>query len=90
LNRGFDEFFGHLGGGHRYFPEDLTIEDSYSVNNESDSYYTWIMQNHIPVQTDEYLTDEFSQAAVSFVQNHAADSNPFFLFLSYTNRELFI
>ena len=34
LNRGFDEFFGHLGGGHTYFPEKLTIKDSYSANDE--------------------------------------------------------
>ena len=25
--RGFDEFFGFLIGGHRYFPEDLTLND---------------------------------------------------------------
>ena len=83
LNRGFDEFYGHLGGGHRYLPEELTIEDSYSVNNENDSYKIWIMQNHTPIKTDQYLTEEFSQEAVSFVQKHATDSDPFFLFLSY-------
>lgn len=83
LNRGFDEFYGHLGGGHRYFSEELTIQDSYSVNNESDSYLTWIMKNHTPVKTDKYLTDEFSEEAVNFIQNHAADQNPFFLFLSF-------
>ncbi len=25
LNRGFDEFYGFLSGGHDYFPEDLTL-----------------------------------------------------------------
>ena len=30
LNRGFDFFYGHLGGGHRYFPEELTIAVSYT------------------------------------------------------------
>lgn len=86
LNRGFDEFFGHLGGGHRYFPNELTIQDSYSVHNENDSYITWIMRDHTPVNpvdTPKYLTEEFSDEAVSFIQNHAADTNPFFLFLSY-------
>ena len=38
LNRGFDFFFGHLGGGHNYFPESLNIQDSYSAENENQSY----------------------------------------------------
>ena len=99
LNRGFNEFFGHLGGGHTYFPENLTIKDSYltgdyiqipseedpnktwKVSTEIASYRTWIMKNHEPVKTEKYLTDEFSDAAVNFIENNKA--NPFFLFLSY-------
>ncbi|MBS2211310.1 sulfatase-like hydrolase/transferase [Carboxylicivirga mesophila] len=81
LNRGFDEFYGHLGGGHRYFPEDLTIEDSYAATNEEESYLTWILRNHKPEKTDEYITDEFSNEAVNFVSRHK--EHPFFLFLSY-------
>lgn len=81
LNRGFDFFYGHLGGGHRYFPEELTIEDSYSVNDEPLSYRTWIMRDHQPEKTDEYLTDEFSNEAIKFVEkNH---TGPFFLYLAY-------
>ncbi|MBR8538217.1 sulfatase [Carboxylicivirga sediminis] len=81
LNRGFAEFFGHLGGGHRYFPEELTIKDSYAISGEHDSYRTWIMRNHTPEKTSKYLTDEFSDEAVSFIKRHA--NEPFFLFLSY-------
>ena len=82
LNRGFKEFFGHLGGGHRYFPEELTIKDSYAVDNdEGVSYKTWIMRNHEPIQTKKYLTDEFSDEAVRFVENH--QKSPFFLYLAY-------
>ena len=82
LNRGFDDFFGHLGGGHRYFPEDLTIKDSYAVDNdEGMSYKTWIMRNHEPIQTKKYLTDEFSDEAVRFVERHQKE--PFFLYLAY-------
>ncbi|MCF8321598.1 MAG: sulfatase-like hydrolase/transferase [Flavobacterium sp.] len=82
LNRGFDEFFGHLGGGHAYFPELLTIKDSYSVeNNEGESYKTWILRNHEPIQTKKYLTDEFSDEAVQFVERH--QKQPFFLYLAY-------
>lgn len=82
LNRGFDEFFGHLGGGHRYFPEELTIKDSYAVDNDEGlSYKTWIMRNHEPIQTKKYLTDEFSDEAVRFVEKHQKE--PFFLYLAY-------
>ena len=81
LNRGFNFFYGHLGGGHRYFPEELTIEDSYSISDESLSYKTWIMRDHKPEKTDEYLTDEFSNEAVSFIKKN--QQGPFFLYLAY-------
>jgi len=81
LNRGFDFFYGHLGGGHRYFPEELTIEDSYSINDEPLSYRTWIMRDHQSEKTDEYLTDEFSNEAVKFVEKNK--EGPFFLYLAY-------
>ena len=81
LNRGFDYFFGHLGGGHQYFPVLLTIKDSYAAKDEGDSYKTWILRNHEPVKTENYLTDEFSDDAVRFIESNK--DKPFFLFLSY-------
>jgi arylsulfatase A-like enzyme len=81
LNRGFDEFFGHLGGGHQYFPEELVYPDSYAVNEESQSYRTWIMKNHGHVKTEKYLTEEFSEEAVRFVEQYK--NEPFFLYLAY-------
>lgn len=99
LNRGFNEFFGHLGGGHTYFPENLVIKDSYfsgdyiqipsedgsentwKGSTEIASYRTWIMRNHKPIKTSKYLTDEFSDEAVEFMDRNK--DKPFFLFLSY-------
>lgn len=81
LKRGFHEFFGHLGGGHVYFPEELTIRESADAKDEGQSYRTWILHNHAPVQTTGYLTDEFSDAAVRFVRS--SSEQPFFLFLAY-------
>ncbi len=81
LNRGFDFFFGHLGGGHQYFPKELTIRDSYAARNENESYRTWILRDHEPVKISKYLTDEFSDEAVRFVERNR--DKPFFLFLSY-------
>ncbi len=81
LNCGFNEFYGHLGGGHRYFPEDYTFTDSYAIHDEASSYKTLIMRDHDHVKTDKYLTDEFSDEAVDFVSRHKED--PFFLYLAY-------
>lgn len=81
MNRGFNNFFGHLGGAHKYFPKDYTIKDSYAAIGETESYVTWIMRGHEPVQTKKYLTDEFSDEAVNFVSKNK--NNPFFLYLAY-------
>jgi arylsulfatase A-like enzyme len=81
LKRGFNEFFGHLGGGARYFPEELTLKETNGALDEGQSYRLWMLRNHEPVRTTQYLTDEFSDEAVSFVTRHK--DKPFFLFLAY-------
>jgi arylsulfatase A-like enzyme len=81
LNRGFDEFYGHLGGGHRYFPEELTIKNTLDCRNEPDSYKSWILRGFEPVRTERYLTEEFTREALDFVRRQK--DNPFFLFLAY-------
>ncbi len=79
--RGFDEFFGFLGGGHRYLPEDLTLNDLSEARTENDGYKTKILRNNTSVDEKEYLTDAFSREAVNFVEkNH---TQPFFLYLAY-------
>jgi len=83
LKRGFNEFFGHLGGGHRYFPEELTLQHTEQAksSSESDSYKLWIMRDQTPVKTTKYLTDEFSDEASRFIERHKA--GPFSLYLAY-------
>ncbi len=84
MNRGFDEFFGHVGGGKRFFPELLTRRDTKDAKNEWESYHTWITRGVEPVRTTGYLTDEFSREAAEFVLRRAADpESPFFLYLAY-------
>ena len=39
------------------------------------------MRDHQPEKTDEYLTDEFSNEAVKFIEKNQKD--PFFLYLAY-------
>lgn len=82
LNRGFDEFFGFLSGGHQYFPEMWTIRDKTEAREQWDGYRTRIMRNNGRVEEHEYLTDALSREAVDFVERHAKQT-PFFLYLSY-------
>ena len=81
LKRGFHEFFGMLGGGHRYFPAEYTLKETHQAKTEADSYRLWMMRNHEPVKSTQYLTDELSDEAVSFVARHR--TTPFFLYLAY-------
>ena len=79
--RGFDEFFGFLIGGHRYFPEDLTLNDLTEVRRQMDGYITKIYDNGKRINTKKYLTEELSDNAVKFIEDNS--DNPFFLYLSY-------
>ena len=81
LQRGFSEFFGFLGAGHPYFPEEVTIDETRKVKTEYDSWLLEIMRNYDLVKTTNYLTDALSDAAVDFVVRHK--KQPFFLLLAY-------
>ncbi|HET7625137.1 MAG TPA: sulfatase-like hydrolase/transferase [Verrucomicrobiae bacterium] len=81
LKRGFDEFFGFVGGGHKYFPEEWTITNLFDARNEPQSYRLHILRDYTPVPVNEYLTDAFSDEAVRFVERNK--DKPFFLYLAY-------
>ena len=81
LNRGFDEFFGFLTGGHQYFPELWTLKDISEVKSQFEAYKTKLLQNDTRVDEREYLTDALSREAVRFIERNA--ENPFFLYLAY-------
>lgn len=65
--RGFDEFFGFLGGAHAYFPEKRGGRT--------------ILRGNEPADEAEYLTDAFGREAVAFIDRHKA--KPFFLYLAF-------
>ncbi|MBJ6368968.1 sulfatase-like hydrolase/transferase [Snuella sedimenti] len=81
LKRGFNEFFGFLTGGHKYFPEQWTKQDISEVTSQGDAYNTKLLRNNDRVEENEYLTDALSREAVNFVERNA--ENPFFLYLAY-------
>ncbi len=80
-NRDFDYFYGFLSGGHQYFPELLTVKDIYHAKKDWSWYDTKILENNRQVETKKYLTDEFSDKAVAFIENNS--HQPFFLYLAY-------
>jgi arylsulfatase A-like enzyme len=65
--QGFDHFYGILGGASAYVPRTAL------------GLRVW--EDGIPTVTNEYMTDDFSDRAVSFVENNS--SRPFFLCLAY-------
>ncbi|QDU59333.1 Arylsulfatase precursor [Planctomycetes bacterium Pan216] len=69
-HRGFDEFFGFSAGGHDYY-------------GRTRGPHRRIQRNDKTVTAEEitYLTDDFTDEAVSFVERH--QSEPFFLYLAY-------
>lgn len=81
INRGFDEFYGFLGGGHRSFPDELTVQNTLDAVKEPDSYRTWIMRGMEPVRSQHYLMEDLSLEALDFVRRNSP--NPFFLYLAY-------
>ncbi len=84
--RGFDVFYGFLGGGHAYFPEEFTKR--YRAEVAAGNTHVWeylrpLERNGTEVEETEYVTDGLSREAVDFVMDAAAKEQPFFLYLAY-------
>jgi arylsulfatase A-like enzyme len=67
LSRGFDSFFGFLGGAHSYL--------------RSGKGPTAIYRGREEVNEKEYLTDAFAREGVAFIEKHAKE--PFFLYWAF-------
>lgn len=74
LNRGFDHFFGFVGGGHKYM--DWKVDPK-------NTYVAPILKDREPVKDAEtrYLTDLLSDQGVNFVEENK--DKPFFLYMAY-------
>lgn len=71
--RGFDEYFGALGGGHVYFPD----------GKGGPEYQIPLNRNGKDEPQTKYLTDHFGEEAVAFVDRHAGESKPWMLYLAF-------
>lgn len=65
--RGFDEFYGFLGGAHPYKPTAARK----------------LMHNDQPYHEDLHLTDYFTNKAISFIRDCADKNMPFFCYVPY-------
>ena len=72
LNRGFDEFYGFVGGHRSFF-----------AYNKTPSRETALFDNRqiVPESQVTYLTDMFTDKASDFIRKNK--SNPFFMYLAY-------
>jgi arylsulfatase A-like enzyme len=68
LRRGFDEFFGFLGGAHSY------VDSGADAGNK-------ILRGEKAVDEPDYLTDAFGREAVAYIDRHKQE--PFFLYLTF-------
>lgn len=71
VNRGFDEFWGYLGGGHHYFRSE----------ENGQGYLAPIESNYKKPQPITYLTDDKGEECVDFIRRHK--DKPFFLYASF-------
>lgn len=76
--RGFEEYFGVLGGGHQYFEHNTFKTDPVKALQE---YRIPVVRNENTVEESEYLTDALGREAAAFVDAHKAE--PFFLYLAF-------
>ncbi len=78
MNRGFDEFFGLLGGGRTYF------QGANEKKGKGTDGYSTLWRNRDRVDVDGYITTAFGNEAAKFVASRKDSGKPFFLFLSFT------
>lgn len=79
LERGFDEFFGFLGGLHLYLPAEDTKPTTFL--EFAKLYSGALYRGNQVVKEPSYLTDALGREAKSFIARHRDE--PFFLFLSF-------
>jgi len=76
LNKGFDYFYGFIGGQHDYFNPIV----GHSWEGGSDGL-AFIMEGKEPVATMRYSTYEFTDKAIDFINKNS--NQPFFLYIAY-------
>ena len=74
VNRGFDTFYGFLGGSHGYLPGS-------NQGQEAEDPRSAMFRGTKPDELNEYTTDAFAREAATFVGRHRGE--PFFVYLPF-------
>jgi arylsulfatase A-like enzyme len=69
LQRGFEKFYGIIGGGGDYFNPATLTRDNEAIE---------------PDKKDYYFTDEVADNAVRYIGDYAGKADPFFLYAAFT------
>ncbi|MCK4563267.1 MAG: sulfatase-like hydrolase/transferase [Verrucomicrobia bacterium] len=88
INRGVDYFFGLWSGSRPYFG--IETDNEKKIRDINDTHLMW---NTLPsfnsIAPDpmlgRHLTDAFGDAACEFIDTHADDAEPFFLYVPFTS-----
>ena len=84
--RGFDEFFGFLGGGHRYLPGshiDVEVGAGKKGNPDDAEHNAPLLRNAVEVPETGELTTRLGEEAAASVTRHAPDAKPWFLYFAF-------
>jgi arylsulfatase A-like enzyme len=85
LDRGFDRFFGFLGGGHFYFPEGKpkTKDMDETMLRHIDNYSAPLLRDREPLKERRYLTDAFAGESAAYIASRRDNPQPFFLLTAF-------
>ncbi|MDG1803548.1 sulfatase-like hydrolase/transferase [Flavicella sp.] len=84
--RGFDNFYGFLGGGHNYFPSKYRkVYESQKKQGVKiiRDYVFPLEHNGKEVRETEYITDALSRETVNTIKLAKKNKQPFFTYLAY-------
>lgn len=86
-SRGFEDFYGFLGGGHNYFPKQYKAAYENQVKAGKKNifvYVTPLLHNREKAnENNDYVTDILSEQAIRVANEAAQKKKPFFMYLAY-------
>lgn len=84
--RGFEEFFGFLGGGHRYLPgahSEVEVGAGKKATPNDAEHSSPLLRNSVEEPEEGELTTRLGKEATAYVTRHGHDTKPWFLYLAF-------
>ena len=74
INRGFDNWYGFSGGSRNYWGKSTPDKKPHQMYRDG---------KLIPLNEMSYLTDDFTDAALDYIDTYTKTASPFFMYLAY-------